>query len=841
MTAPTVLMPGIDARERRSGGGGRGSASARRAMVRWAWRLFRREWRQQLLIVALITVAVGAVILGGAIATTTPSSPTAAFGTAEDMGILSAGRGLASEVATLRQKEGPVDVIVNEKLSVPGSIDTYDLRAQNPTGTYDRSLLALVSGRYPATAGEVAVAAGVASDFHLHVGALWHMAGATRRVVGIVENPTSLLDEFALVVPGQVTSPSAQATVLFDAHGPLSALRALGVLGRGNQFVSADEVAAQASNTLNPDTIMYALSTIGMLLIALVAIGGFTVLAQRRLRALGMVAAIGATERDVRSVVRANGVVTAVVGTVLGVLIGFGLWAAYRPHVEQSAHHVIGLFQLPWLVIVFAMVLAVVTTYLAAGRPARAVTRTSILAALSGRPAPLRQVRRSAVPGVVVLVVAFLLFSLSGANAFNGGGQLWLVVGIVFLIAAVVLLSPMCLALLGRLGAHAPLSARLALRDLARYRARSGSALAAITIGILIAVIVAAAAAARYGNYLDYTGANLAPNQMVIYSPTPPPGGTYFGPKGAPNPVKAQGLPSFAAQAALADKIARSVGASGAVELLQSSVALYHAAPGGNWNGQIYVATPTLLRVLGIRQSEINPNADFITMRPGIAGMSRMQMTWGNGPNSSSWNPVIQEISTLPAGTSAPNTLVTEHALATVHQKSYIAGWFIQARTPFTAAQIYNARQSAAAGRLTIETKSSLPTSAEVIDWATVLGIALALVILAMSTGLIRSEAAPDLRTLRATGASSFTHRTLTAATVGALGLTGAVLGTAAGYVALAGWFQSNPSNGGITALSSAPVAQLLVILIGMPLAAAAAGWLLAGREPSGLARQPIE
>src|SRR5271155_4721114 len=36
-----------------------GGVPARRAVVRWAWRLLRHEWRQQLLILALITVAVG--------------------------------------------------------------------------------------------------------------------------------------------------------------------------------------------------------------------------------------------------------------------------------------------------------------------------------------------------------------------------------------------------------------------------------------------------------------------------------------------------------------------------------------------------------------------------------------------------------------------------------------------------------------------------------------------------------------------------------------------------------------------------------------------------------------
>ena len=53
-----------------------------------------------------------------------------------------------------------------------------------------------------------------------------------------------------------------------------------------------------------------------------------------------------------------------------------------------------------------------------------------------------------------------------------------LVFGFVALIAAVVLLSPPSLATLARVGRGAPIAVRLALRDLARYRARSGPALA---------------------------------------------------------------------------------------------------------------------------------------------------------------------------------------------------------------------------------------------------------------------------------------------------------------------------------------------------------------------------
>jgi putative ABC transport system permease protein len=245
-----------------------------------------------------------------------------------------------------------------------------------------------------------------------------------------------------------------------------------------------------------------------------------------------------------------------------------------------------------------------------------------------------------------------------------------------------------------------------------------------------------------------------------------------------------------------------------------------------------------------------------------------MQLLYGNGPgpskgggapqfggqNANSWpcpkgsclaNPPIDEVSALPSGTSAPNTVITEHAIRTLHLQtgpSGVAGWLIQTADPLSSAQIHNARLAAAAVNMTVETRSSIPTSATIVDWATVFGIVLALAILAMSVGLIRSETASDLRTLAATGASGRTRRNLTAATAGALGFTGAVLGIVGGYVGTAGWFRTNSLNGGLGAIfTTVPVTNLLIILIGMPLVAAIGGWVFAGRQPRDLGRQPLE
>ena len=808
-----------------------GGVPARRAVIRWAWRMFRREWRQQLLVLALIVVALAATVVGAAVATDTPPPAGAGFGTAQDMATYpSPDPHLASQIAALQHRFGRVDVIENQTIAIPGSISTYDLRAQNPDGPFGQPMLSLVAGHYPAGPSQVAVTDGVASTFNLKVGDLWHQGGTVRQVTGIVQNPQSLLDEFALVVPGQVSAPT-QVTILFDAPGVTAA-------SLGPNFQSRQSAAA--SNPLNPETIVLGLATVGMLLIALVAVGGFTVLAQRRLRSLGMLGALGATDRNVRLVVRVNGVLVGVVGAVIGAVLGLAIWLAYRPRLESSAHHLIGVFQLPWNVIGPAMALAVVATYFAASRPARSVTRIPIVAALSGRPAPPKQVHRSAVPGVILFVVAAALLSYSGKSA-HGGGAPELVFGLVALIVAIILLAPFCLMVLSSFSPWAPIAARLALRDLARYRARSGSSLAAISLGVFIAALVCVLTAQRYGNVLDYAGPNLSSNQIIVYTPNGGPG-----PGNGPGGSSGSGTASTPrAQAAVAQNIARALGSNTVIELDQTSASLQHSGPGRSWSGPVYVATPQLLAAFGIKASEVNPGADILTMRPGLSGISDMQLVYGGDqgsrcPGQCLQNPVIQEVGALPSGTSAPNTVITEHAIHTLGLHPSAAGWLIQAPHNPTAAQITDARLTAGAAGMTIESKSSTPSSAEILNWATVFGIALALGILAMSIGLIRSETARDLRTLTATGAGSLTRRELTAATAFALALAGAVLGTVAAYVAAIGYAWGNPLDG-LSELSNVPTTNLLFILVGMPLVAAVIGWLLAGREPSAISRQPLE
>ena len=161
-------------------------------------------------------------------------------------------------------------------------------------------------------------------------------------------------------------------------------------------------------------------------------------------------------------------------------------------------------------------------------------------------------------------------------------------------------------------------------------------------------------------------------------------------------------------------------------------------------------------------------------------------------------------------------------------------GWLIETDRPLTTAQLAAARDLALDNGLIVESRDTGPPQAQIRGAATAAGGVLALGVLAMTVGLIRGEAARDLRTLTATGATRRIRRTLAATTALGLAVLGAILGVAVAYLAAAAILDED-----IGLLKRVPVIELAVTLVGVPLVAAAAGWLLSGREPRSLTREP--
>jgi putative ABC transport system permease protein len=427
----------------------------------------------------------------------------------------------------------------------------------------------------------------------------------------------------------------------------------------------------------------------------------------------------------------------------------------------------------------------------------------------------------------------------SGQSSHN---TLLLLGGPVAVVVGIFLLAPLAISLLSAgAGPRLPVAIRIALRDLVRYRARSGAALAATTFAVFLATAICIVASTQFESPLNPAGPNLSSSQLIFYT-QPPIGG------GPVNQLSQAQLASLGRQV---DSYAAGLHAQPVLPLETAGAILYqqstqqHQSFSGpvpvvvHFTGTLYVATPRLLATYGIKASQISPGSDILTVRPGMAGLPHLFISWdgsgqGSGPLAS---PVIQTIGGLPSGTSAPNTVITEQAVSRYHLTLSLNGWLIQAPAPLTPAQINTARQLALTDGVTVEAQAGALRLGEISDGATALGIVIALGVLAASVGLIRSETARDLRTLTATGASATTRRTITAATAAALGLLGAILGMAGAVIACLAWAHSNLS----AMFGDVPLTDVLILLIGLPLIAAVAGWLLAGREPPLIARQPIE
>ena len=253
--------------------GGSGGGSARRAIFHWSWRLFRREWRQQVLVVALMVFAVAATTVGVTLAYNAglPLDPTMGTATAS-MTFIGPDR---ADVAAARHAFGTVEEIDHQSIAIPGSLNTVDLRAQDPHGKYGSSTLRLVNGRFPTGPDDIAMTGDAAATFNVHIGDSFVANGVTRDVVGLVENPLNLSDEFALVAPGQA-NPPAQVTILFDA----SAKQLDAFSPKAN---TAGMGTRSTLNTTTTAVVVLALETIGLLFVGLVAAAGFAVMAQRRL------------------------------------------------------------------------------------------------------------------------------------------------------------------------------------------------------------------------------------------------------------------------------------------------------------------------------------------------------------------------------------------------------------------------------------------------------------------------------------------------------------------------------------------------------------------------------
>jgi putative ABC transport system permease protein len=809
--------------------------------------MFRREWRHQVLVLTLLAVAVAAAIASITVVYNTSPDDNADFGSANHLLRFDGAdpRQLEAGLAAAEKWFGKTDVIEHRSVAVPGSVDAIDFRAQDPNGPYGGELLDLRRGSYPTGAGQVAVTDRVADILALELGSTLSLDGTRRRVVGIVENPRRLSDEFALVAPGSAGAPD-HVTVLLDARaGSVRSFMDLRSDGRRRPALLGSE---SPGNARTADTLaMFSVATVFLLLAALIAAAGFAVVAQRRLRQLGMLSAIGATGRHLRLVLVTNGALVGMLAAIGGTIAGLALWLAVAPTLESAADHRIDRLSLPWGLIAMAFVLGVLAATAAAWWPARAVSRLPVMLALSGRPPRPRPARHAAIAATALIAVGVALLALSGRDR-----PLLIVAGILATILGCLLVGPPAIRIFSGLAGRASVAPRVALRDLARYQARSGAALAAVTLALGIAAAIVVVASAEDAKSASEPP-NLSDRQIRVH----------LGGEKTREVIPLQALGELDRLAAGTRELAAGLDDAAVIPLRKAfdpdepaffdTVAGYRVRPTIELTrsedgrlfrveADLYVATPAVLSYIGMDSAAIRPGTEFLVDRgvrtpglgfPTLADGRREELRLGN----------VQLIETgrrlLGAGM-APHAdrvaFVTPDGLRRHGWKQVPAGWLVESSRALTSDQIADARELAANAGLAIEVRREATSSARAMAIAIAAGALLALGILAMTVGLIRSESTGDLRVLTATGATTRIRRTLTATTAGALALLGALLGVAGAYIVLAALFHDD-----LGYLGHVPALYLALAVAGVPLIATAAAWLLAGREPPAVARPVIE
>jgi putative ABC transport system permease protein len=807
--------------------------------------MFRREWRQQLLVLTLLTVAVTAAIGSITLAYNSVPADNSEFGSANTVLSLNPSdpQELQAALDSAKNVFGTFGVIGHRSVSIPGSVETLDYRSQAPGGTYTGELLALRSGSYPVGPRDVAVTDGVAESLRLEIGSTLALDGRRRTVVGIVENPSKLSDEFALVSPASanpevvdllVHATFAEHDSFVDSLGDRSSSPYSGSMIKGNDVSETTETLA-----------MFSVATVFLLLASLVAAAGFAVVAQRRLRQLGMLAAVGATGKHLRLAMLTNGAVVGTLAAVIGTIAGLGLWLVFAPTLESAVDHRIDRLSLPWVLIAMAGLVAIAGATVAAWWPGRTVARLPVLLALSGRPPRPRPARHSAIAAAALIAVGIGCLALSDRDS-----PPLIIAGLLATILGSMLLGPLAIRTFSAVAGRVSIAPRLALRDLARYQARSGAALAAVTLALGIAATVVVIASAEEAKKASEP-ASLSDRQVRLY----------LGPSEDRSLTPVDALAQLDRLAAGARRVAAQLDGATVIPLRKASqpgapqmtvgnarflppieLTKSFRSPDGGKNyrsqTQLYVATPAVLEYLGIDPATIDPGTDYLVDRSASArGLvipsftSRREIAVTN----------VQKIDTgqhlfgAESGRTPPY-FITLNGLRRHGWKQIPGGWLVQSSRPLTSAQIADARDAAAEAGLTIETRRTSNPPTEVMAIATAAGALLALAILAMTVGLIRGESAGDLRTLTAAGATSRIRRTLTATTAGALALLGAILAVAGAYVVMLALYHDD-----LGYLSDVPVLYLGLAIIGVPLAAAAAGWLVAGREPPAIARTAIE
>ncbi|GGL38089.1 ABC transporter permease [Phycicoccus endophyticus] len=251
------------------------------------------------------------------------------------------------------------------------------------------------------------------------------------------------------------------------------------------------ELLQDASSGQQQMALVVGLAVVMLLVSTTLLVGpAFAVSATRQRRTLALAASNGAHTPVLRRTVLAQALVLGAASAVTGVALGvLAAWVVTRVTADAEYPPFGGPFDVRYGILAAVALCATGSTFVAALIPARRLGRLDIVGVMRGQSVSPR-------PSLLVLGAGLLLVAAGAVLTLGGTGvldvnrhlpqvlrdnaEMPVVVGAVVLIVGSLLLVPVVLAGVGRLGSRLPTALRMAARDLARHRARSAPSVAAV-------------------------------------------------------------------------------------------------------------------------------------------------------------------------------------------------------------------------------------------------------------------------------------------------------------------------------------------------------------------------
>lgn len=410
------------------------------------------------------------------------------------------------------QAEDQAVALITQSLADVARVGLGDtLSLPSPTGTVDLTIVGLLPPRLVPGSEEVFVPLAIAQQ--------------------------------ALDMPGQINildanfntaDPTRRNEIQSSIESTLGEQYKIGTLDSNSELLANVQLGAVIFNVI---------AVMGLLMGGFIIFNTFRTIVAERQHDIGMLRAVGANRRTITRIILTEGLIQGVVGTAVGLLLGYGLGfiilGAITPIMRQFLNINIGGPQVSPGLVLGSVALGIGVTLFAGWLPARSASRVTPLEALRPSVAEVSLKRMAGIgfwSGVVMIAIGMLAL-LSGNSNFITVGGLLFILGLVLvapgLVQPIAVLFGKLMALIfARNG-----TAQLAEGNLSRQPTRAAVTASTTMIALAILVMAASLVTSIFIGFTDVLQKSLGSDFLIV-----PPSLTIWGDNVGASPQLADDL-----------------------------------------------------------------------------------------------------------------------------------------------------------------------------------------------------------------------------------------------------------------------------------------------------------